>query len=351
MKAPIKMLFPTVRVHLPGDVHRHPRAGHAQPRKGCSASDGIGASRRKGGFRQRASRQGGGAGLTPIRRVRRARPRPAAVSAASSRRCGVPTSFATNSTRRSRRERELRESLGAGKWRLPLARRSSSHEVGRRLAELEQHALQLAERESALSAHEARRRRASRRVRRPATASWERLRADVDVAAIRVSERRAGDRAEGARAEVRRRRARRGRRGQALRSGSRPSMTGSWPSRRRRQSPSPASRGLESAERKAGATVRRVEREQRAVERAEEALDARRAIGFRGGGGLRKPRMRSSRRAATRFPSGALQLDAESANLSGQALQLESARKAATASLPQFADLERREQEIVAREA
>ena len=33
MKAPIKMLFPTVLVHLPGDVPRHPRAGHPQPRE------------------------------------------------------------------------------------------------------------------------------------------------------------------------------------------------------------------------------------------------------------------------------------------------------------------------------
>ena len=33
MKAPIKMLFPTVALHLPGDVHRRARPGDAEPRK------------------------------------------------------------------------------------------------------------------------------------------------------------------------------------------------------------------------------------------------------------------------------------------------------------------------------
>ena len=79
MKAPIKMLFPTVDLHLPGDVHRHPRPRDDQPRQGLRL---LMAGHDREGLRHRPPRAareeagrrrgGAGAGRSDRRRQRRA---------------------------------------------------------------------------------------------------------------------------------------------------------------------------------------------------------------------------------------------------------------------------------------
>ena len=115
MKSPIKMLFPTVHLHLPGDVHRHPRPRDAQPDEALLMAPG-----------DHEIEQGFGTGLRAQLEARRERRRagsssrrsaaPALPPAARSRPRTVRTSTrstpsARSSTRRSAREQDVRAEL------------------------------------------------------------------------------------------------------------------------------------------------------------------------------------------------------------------------------------------------